>query len=604
MLMLIFIGFIFSTFSFQSSLYAEEPLPSIAPRGDFIPPEEAFKAVTRAHKNFDYPRAIVETKRIIRKHPDKTVVEIASYLLGNLHIIMAERGFNRHYEKAVNAFQDARWRHPDSDQGPHALLKIAQIQTRRKFYYEAIAYFNRTIKKNPKNNTAAMARFGKIETYLVWKKWKKAIAASDEINPASLSKNNRLNFLLGYANAYFHLGQLSKAVKYYHLVPIHEAVLQTSPTALFQYGLSAYRLKDYATAYKLFSIIYDRHPKDENTPVARARIGDIARLTGKETSASKIYLQVLAMKIKHPEGQTARLIAVIGQFYLSSCQDAVHLKNQNNCPQKGINSITASEGIQKIVIEANHILKAKKHSGLDEGVLFEAITALENENAFSDALRLEGNILAKKNASPYRKKILTAFRKTVSKTIAQLMEDGKMTQVVTLYFKHRSAFTKEVLRGTTGLHIGIALSEVSLYRESIKRLAPIALLKNDPLAEKALFSLAKAHFLQGNSAVATLRIKEYFRRYPASIQTPLLKAFSASITDKKGETALAIKKYTAWLDRYPDHPEREHILQKLAAAYQKKGNLREALASHLKIEADLEKSDPDLYLNIADIYFR
>jgi len=601
------IALFFLILAFQSPLYAQVSYAPILPAKGFIPESEAFDALRLAYSQVDYEHAIREAKRLKRQDSDKTVAEQATFILGELYLAMAEKGRPLQYTKAVQAFRDARTRYPDSEQAVSALWKTGEIYIRRRLFYEAIASFNRILKKYPESAFIIRSQLGKAKTYLSWKKWKKAMKEMDLVDPLRLSAKERSMLLLGYANAYHHLGELAAAYRYYKLVSPKNKTLQQSPENLLHYGRAAFEAKDYERARKVLSILYTQNERAPEAPLALARIGDTWRLERFEQQAQKFYESVRKIKASRPGLENALLIAAVGELHIAGCFPRPLLTSVSDCKARNVlNRLDGQQALKKIKLRAEAILNLEqKPADLRGSLLLEAIVAMEQHGAHATALEVEEMILKHKRKIPFKfKKIVKKIiKKTALKTATQFIKNDNDPKLIDLYFRHQKVFNPEKIQEDIGFQIGLSLHQAGMYEAAIPLFLFVAQKRKGKYHWEARYYLANAHFLLRNNDDAEREIALYIQEQPKNPHTPFLQVRSTQIAARKEDQAKVIKKARHWLKQYPKHKRRKTMLHLLASAQKEKGALKEAISSYLKIEPR-KKRNPGLTLEIADLYYR
>ena len=605
---------LFALFGLQcvlpSGLHAEIQHKPLAPQGNFIPEDPAFKAVADAYKGFNFAKALKETERLNRHPKTSEIAETAAFLMGDLYLVMAERGRPLLFRKALDAYREANFRYPESKRTLPTLIKMGMIFSREALYYEALATFDRIITKHPNSPYVIPAQINKGEVYLQWGKYEKAILAFDEINPAVLSQQEANFLLLNYAEAYYLMNAYATAFEYYKLVSPQNPVLQASKKALYQYGISAYASKAYTESREVLFILHNKYPKSVYSLLALARIGDSLRLQGKTARAKKVYQQVHAATGKRPNHKSANLIAAIGEFHLSGCDPVRPETPEPVCFKGRALSTESGQDIYEQIKTSTHVLlhQLKNRPAFVDRLIFESALALEQHGIFTESLKIKKALIQQTISKPLKKKIKKALPQTAVAAADELLEKGQSIAALKIYYSNPDYFSAQVLRGRTGLKLGIAFSESGLYQESVNLLAPIAGRRahqaRNTQQEKALFYLVKTYYKQEKYVDAEQERRAFMKRYPKSAKIPQLQHLSAKAAFAQGKTKQAIKKFKTWLRRYPESPEQALVFMDLGDAYAKDGNPDQALESYLKIDEKKRKTTPGLYLRIADTFFK
>lgn len=589
-------------------LHAEVRHESLAPRGNFVPKDPAFKSITRSLKSLNFRKAIQETKDLNRNHKTPKIVEAAAFLIGDLYLTLAEREHPRLFQKALNAYREATGRYPKSKRTAPSLMRMGMIFSREAFYYEAIATFDRIIKKYPNSAYVFPAQINKGRAYFQWKKYDKAITAFDKINTAILSQQESTILRLNYANIYYLKKEYQTAFGYYKLISPQDPILQNSKKALYQYGISAYQSEAHTDSRELLFILNNKYPKTTYSLLALARIGDSLRIQGKIPQAKKTYQQVYAVRGRQYHRESANLIAAIGEFHIAGCAP-VRPKSFTSLCFKGraLNTEPGRLAYDKIRHAVDKLLsRKKKRPHLVDRLILETATALEQHEMFPESLKIKKTLIKQKITKPLKEMIEKLLPQTAIASINQFFEKGDDIEALNIYYSNQDYFS-EVLKGSTGLNLGIALVRLELYQEAIDLLSPIARHIQKEKAgqrEKALFYLVTTYYKQEKYVTAERQRQLFIKEYPKSGRIPHLQHLSAKASFTQGKTKLAIKKFSLWLARYAKSSERTLVLMDLGDAYLESKDLNQALESYLKIEESKQKMTSGLYLKIADTFFK
>ncbi len=592
---------------FQPITHADIFGESLAPQGNFIPEETAFEPVLNAYNNFNFEKAIQETKRLRLNRKNREISEKAAFLLGNLYLTMAERERPLYFRKAINAFRNARLRFPDSNQVVPSLMKMGQIYVKEKLYYEALASFNRVIRKHPKSHFGIQARLEKGRVYLGWEKLDKAINEFDQVSPARLPKKERVRLLLNYAEAYYRKENMTVAFQYYKLISPQNTALKSSPKALYQYGVSAYRSKAYHTSREVLFILHNKYPTEPKSLLALARIGDTLRLEGKTDLATKVYEQVYTAGRELPQYKSANLIASIGKLHLEGCTTRPTAQNPICLEGRALKRNAGILAFEKAKESAEHLLHLKRRSDFLDDLIFETAVAFETHGLFIPALTLKIDLIKQKISPLLQNRVKGTINKTAVLAVEQLLKKENKALALGIYYQHQDAFKEKELKGEIGLHLGIALGESGFYQRATELLSPIAFdqkLRKAPIGREALFHLTKIDFNQDNGIKADAHLKRFVTLYPNQSSIPLLKRLSAESSVRQRKFGRAIRKYKAWLSQYPNHPKKRELLIQLGNVYKNEEDPKREISAYLKAISIKGKIIPGIHLKIADAYFR
>lgn len=593
----------------QPSLYAEVQHELLAPQGDFIPEDTAFQPVRNAYKSFNFTKALQETERLNHFHQDPKIAETAGFLLGDLYLVMAERGRPLYFRKALDTYREATFRYPNSERTLPALMKMGMVYLRESLYYEALATFERILTKYPNNAHLTQARMNKGDVYLKWGKYDKAITEFDQINPGVLSKEENVFLLLNYAESYYLMDDHQTAFQYYDLISPDDPVLQASEESLYQYGVSAYESNAYTESREILFILQNKYPKGTYSLMALARIGDTLRLQGKISRAAKVYQQVHSAGDHQRNKKSASLIAAIGELHLAGCDPVTPPSQKPRCfAGRALENEAGRLALKNIETLSNFLISQIDQSSSPIGeLIFEAAQALEEHKIFTTALTIRNKLLLQKISKPLKTELIDSTPLTAISAFNQLLEQDRTLEAISIYFNNKDRFPEETLKGATGLNLGIAFAKMGFYPQAVDLLSPRVInLKKEQTTEneQALFYLFLAYFGQGDHASAEKQLRVFLQQFPKSSRVSHLQLLSIEMSLQQGKINLVIKALDDWLIRYPKNPDETRALVLLGDAYEKKGDLDQALEFYLRANTKGRESAPNLYLKIANLFYK
>jgi len=570
-----------------------------------IPNDPAFEEIRIFYKNFNFSQAIKATKKLSQQRKDKTAAQKAAFLLGELYTLAGDKGEAKQYKNALNAFTVARRTYPHSEEAIVALWKMGSIYSKKALHYEAIATFNRIIKKYPDHPVALASQLGKGRAYHAINKMKEAIQVYDEINPSLLSDADRRLLLLSYGDAFYKLGYFNTSYEYYKLVPVEEVFgLATGPT-IYHYGIAALQSNDYKGAREIFSLLGTAFSGQAEALMGLARIGDSWRLEGMSLRAELYYKEVEDWKKEDRAFQKAKLVAAIGEFHLAGCFPKPLLLRQSDCDKmKALESEQGRLAEQKIKdISAGLIDRIEEDP--DTGpLLWEAVAALERHQAYTSSLWIKEKYMGKVLASSTRSAFEQSHPNTAIKSVEQLMNQDDRLGALSLFFRHLRYFSSEEVEESIVLRLGVNLFDSGFYPQAVSLLTRIAESKHPQVNQEALYYLIQATFHDAHFEDADRLLQRFVSLYPQTPQVPYLEIISGEILERQDQVDQAVAAYGRWLKRYSGHPESRKVHSLLATAYEKKGDLKAAIATYLKIDAETGKEDPNIALQVADLYYR
>ncbi len=595
---------------FISSLFvpiqglAQAPHSQIAEETN-IPADPAFDEIRIFYKDFKYARAAQLTKKLTRQRKNKVAAQAAAFLLGDLYVKIADKGEPKKYKDALNAYQAARQKYPNSEDAIVALWKIGSVYLKRQLHYEAIASFNRILKSYPEHPIATSAQLGKGQATTAINQMREAIGIFDAINPGLLSHTQRMILLLSYGDAFYKLDYLHTAYEYYKLVPIEDTIAHAKPLTFYQYGISALQAKDYKRAREIFSALGAVYPSEAEGIMGLVRIGDAWRMEGMSLRADAFYQEIANSKKPGVTFQKAQLAAAVGALHLAGCYPKPLLVRQSECDKiRALESEKGRDAEQKIKTISPRLIERIESDEQIESLLVEAVAALERHRAYTSSLWIKEKALERKISKKTREGFEETLQQTVIKSVEQLVKHQDNLEALNLFFRYHSFFLDGKVEPSIALRIGVNLSEAGFHEEAAILLGEIAEGKAGQIAKEAHYHLIKAKFDQGDFELTDRLLKRFIQSHPNSIQVPSLEHISAEILDKQGKHELALVQYQSWLKRYPKHAEKRKVQVLLARAYEKKGALKKAIAVYLDLNAGSKKEDPEINLHVADLYYR
>ncbi|TAJ99485.1 MAG: tetratricopeptide repeat protein [Candidatus Manganitrophaceae bacterium] len=599
--LLIFITLIFSLTVLESNTRAEELELPLFPENYATQGEDPFKTILEAYRAGNFSQAVVETDQLLKHLSEGPLSETASFLRGDLHLKWAQKGGPKHLHQALASFQEAQQKYPDSENAIRSLWRMGQVYEKLGLYYESIGSFKRVLLRHPNSRFAPVARIGIAQTYRGWKKWKEAADAYARIDLPSLSAEDQASVLLGVADTFYHLNDFETAYQKYE----KGRALSTDPATpeiLFQHAESAYRTGRTSQSRELFFNVMTLSSIDPLAPVALARTGDAWRREGAFEKAGLIYAQVLAAPGSNPSGGLDKLIASIGQLEMQECSAPLPRKS-SDC-QAARDREEVRQALALTEKQALTVLQTPPLNEIAQETLLEAIERFRIYGAFSVALELESRLLALIPLSHFQLRLAAVYRKTIGEEIGRLAKEGDDFQIVEFFHARSSDFTPPMLTGPIGLQVGISHARLGLYSQAIDLHAPIAASLSSPLAEEALFLLGKSLMEKGDYPQAELRLNAFLKRYPKSSRVSVVLTDLGLVLDQQGKPDRAIKAYSEWLHRYPNHPDQERISLLLAKAYQHHGDFRKEAAIYLKWIGRDPENAAGLALSLGNAYYR
>ncbi len=580
--------------AFHGFALADDRSLPFFPKKDITKKDKPFGDILKDYRRKNYAIALKKTVRLKKDQQKGPIEETALFLLGDLHLKLAEEGDSRHLRKALTAFQSARASYPNSENAARGLWRIGQTYALLDLYYESIANYNRLLIKQPESLFTSWAQLGIAETYTRWGKIEKAIESYNKINLHKISTEGRSEVLMKQADLLYQLDRFEASYRTYEKIPKGVDTLKMMPEAFFQHADSAHRTKHYKRSRKLFMNFFDLYPNTFLAPIALSKIGESWYLEGKNTLSRSFSKRIRSLKSASSDRNIYDLLAAINDLRFSP---------------EGKKNRAGGLALKEIEKRAAALLAGPPLPLPLQRVILEAAEESARHGALVIALNIEGTLLNRLPSSLLKKKVRSVFQKTADKTIEKLLKENETTRVVELYHRYQADFQSKKSNGSLLLKVAIAHAQTGLFPEVVKLLTPIAENENNALGEEALFQLTEVHFQTGEYNNAEENARRFLKQYPKSIRLPDILELSAKLKDRQGKMDQAIQEYRSWLKRYPKHRNKDQVSFLLADAHQRKGDLRPVLEVYTKMNSSFKKLNKskeqrsELHLKLADTYF-
>lgn len=522
-----------------------------------------FQPILDAYAGQRWDDAIEETLRIRAELQLGPLDETAAFLLGDLYAARANHRETADLRRALQAFENARLRHPRTENAVRALWRIGQTYSDLGFSHEAVASFKRVVARHAESSYAAYAQLDLAELYRGWELWKEADGAYRALRSLRLTPADQVRATLGSADVAARLGRYEEAYQMYRAAEAHA---REDARALFRYAETAYHTGRYGEARDLFLALFNIYPRDPLAPVAYAYVGDTLRVEGRTRHAELAYDDILAKPAESLGGTLALLMAAVGKRLLHGCAPIPSGFDDAPCRVEDTPTQDPHRLARELAAQARSLLRDRPSDPTLRRLVFDVATFLRGHGLFDIALELHHEIVAILPPSPIRNRLSAILHETAGGGVLIYAQAQDDLGVLSLFYGFRSAFTPAMLNGPVGLTIADSHARLGLLAQTIELSSPIAANRTHPKAEDALFLLADAFRRRGDMEKARQRFEQFLTRYPVSRRAPEALAHLADVLDRQGRTQDATARYQTWLGRYARHQDAEAITLRLTRA--------------------------------------
>jgi tetratricopeptide (TPR) repeat protein len=206
--------------------------------------------------------------------------------------------------------------------------------------------------------------------------------------------------------------------------------------------------------------------------------------------------------------------------------------------------------------------------------------------------------------SPFQKDVLILKNKATIEAINKEYQAKRDLKIVEIYFNTPDAFTGRIIFGPAGFKIASSLIRHGFYSEALPILETAMNSLSLSQMDEALYLYATTLVETGEIEKARKRMEFFLKKYPNSPFRPEIIENLGNISYKTKKYDLAIEKYKLWLSLYPSSPNNRRVSLKLASAYDRSSQYREAIPVYLQLLQKEPHSNSPLYLKLGDDYFK
>ncbi|MBI3605011.1 MAG: tetratricopeptide repeat protein [Nitrospirae bacterium] len=222
------------------------------------------------------------------------------------------------------------------------------------------------------------------------------------------------------------------------------------------------------------------------------------------------------------------------------------------------------------------------------------------------SLEIEGQIILLSPASPLTKEMKRVFIETVSSLIKKEKKELNPMNIAEIYYSFPSIFPENVMRGTVGMDIAIAHSQMGLFSKSIElyEAIPSTLFTTRSDGEEPLFLYADSLFEEKQYDKARRKLELLMTAFPKSSYFPLAIEQLGDIYSFQNKYSSAEEEYKKWLSLFPGHSDRGRIFSKLAGVYEKQSHPAEAVKIYLSLMTSSPKNNSKILSDLGEDYYR
>jgi TolA-binding protein len=425
--------------------------------------------------------------------PRAAAEEAARFLLGDSY-------YSRFYESpgvygqlALNSYEKALQKFPDSILVPKARHRMAEIYGRQKDYAKAAYLLRKNLQHHPGSAYAARSAFLLGETLLQEGRETEgldALKSAAEAYPGSMA---RMEALLSLAEYYFDKGDHNAAMDYCGRITSFDTVIGRTDLRERVPGLLV-KLGKQTEARRLLFKLLNLLPEDPLASRWSAVIGDSFNGEGKKQEALKIYYET---KKRYPRSEGALLASA------------------------GILDIRAGQPDRMSFEEAssryNDLLADTSDAMVKSALLMRKAAMLKRLGHEAEAVAPIRELLEKFPHSPARQGAEALYRQVLTKEVQRLFEAEQHSRVVALVQRSYAHLSEERLDIETERMIAESHFQVSFFSTAARLIE--RLMKNDGDLKKddrLVCRLGECYFELGQTARADDIMQRFLQQFPKS----------------------------------------------------------------------------------------
>ncbi|MBU1052841.1 MAG: tetratricopeptide repeat protein [Proteobacteria bacterium] len=554
-----------------------------------------------AFKDKDFQKAGDSLKNLIKAYPKGQYSEKAYFLLAKSLDQLYVTSLSENYFVIKNSYDDAIYRYPSSVFVPDALLSAGNLCLKAKYISEAIAYYNRIIKKNNDSFFTVRALLQKGEALYQKKKYSEALSIYENI---TLNHNDfeKTEAELGIAKILFGMNSFQKSINLLTNLEKDPENLSRYPDILLYLGYNYYQKGYFTEAINNLFQYSNICPDSSENHLILNKIGDAYRAKSMSDSASKIYRLVFD-RFPKTEG------ALISLTRLAEQLESGELKNKHNFiffSDSGQELSSAYQIYEKVISE---YLSIDSKSPLLEYAMLKLALLYKKDNNYSKSMEVLDNLLNKYPSSKLRPEIIYAL----SDNFETIIKDKKNSKdnndayldIIKIYLKNKHIIQRLAPPRTlfavalACIRLGLEDTAIELFMQADN------IFPDKEKPEELLYYLGKHLLENGQQRNGLIKLDLLIAQY--RLGEFVAKAYHVKGTlfwDNK-QYAQAIDMFSQALNSHPAVEDKIMILTDMAKVFDMSGlkaKSLEALKEAENILAKTPQQDEFVYQKIGEIY--
>jgi len=144
------------------------------------------------------------------------------------------------------------------------------------------------------------------------------------------------------------------------------------------------------------------------------------------------------------------------------------LLNLSKCFKgQALNTEAGRLAYEKVKTSASILLRHKQNRpDFIAQLIFETAEALERHALFTESLKMKQGLIKQEISKLLKKNLKKSLPHTVISSVNQLFEKNQYVEALNVYYSDQAYFLPKILKGKTGLNLGIAFTRSGLYQEA------------------------------------------------------------------------------------------------------------------------------------------
>ncbi len=563
---------------------------------DVEPDAALFGDAAEACKKDQWEEGIKIISEFVEKYPESKYIEKAFFLLAECYRRLYSDNLSEHFTEVAKNYQNAIQKFPNSVHVPAATLMLANIYSKMKNYYEALAYYNILWRRYKDDEVTPEARFQIGKIYLRINKPEKAASAfqslAEQYPQTFFGEKSKMEM----AKALFNMNRFKKSLSLWTEISESNPVsVYNYPDILMYIGNNYYQLGQYRDARDTLLRAINLHHDVESNHLALARVADTYYELGAKESAYKFYDLVIR---EYPESDGALIssIRLAGRYQKGDDETILRIPKGGESHQPHLNPYELYEDI----------IKKYADNPMAQFVMLKIALLQQDDGEYEASINTIKEILKRYPETALEKDILQDSYKGLLKK-----ESEKQNYIAVINYYERD---KDILEISNSpeifLIVGETCRELRLYNSasSMFQMADKFFLEENRPPE-LLFGLGESFFRAQDQKNAYKLFMDLVRKYPDHKDVPLAYYRIGQILLKEKKYNEAKKNLKIALPSYHKELARGDIVISIAEALKGMEQYKEAI-KWLKEAVVLftkQKSFEDLYdvyIELGELYIK